>query len=226
MTLTKQDKLQVLTALLNSTDDGKDLQARIHALDTACKMGLATDDIVSVAKRFHAFLTDNEFQVGPKDTAYKDLVGTTTSSQGDLLQFNANEDIPPANPEPEDDVDSRMAQIAKEVAVASFRTEPLTALRKAIMKAAVEIYYETGDYLTQQPIYERMTNVSQNQVSYHFKWLVKNGYLHREPGRHRWWPLLNFEGKPVKRVLKQCPVGYAKGYKPMSAPIGQVGRVS
>lgn len=67
-------------------------------------------------------------------------------------------------------------------------------------------------------------HMTQSNISKHLRTLVLNGYI-RRPKPHSFIPVRYPDGREIEVVVTKVPTMAAKGYKPLTAKLGEIGRV-
>lgn len=110
-----------------------------------------------------------------------------------------------------------------ELPVRQHSLPPLTTMQKAVLKACIELWKEEAK-VNSTDIGRHMRWTSPSAANPYVKILVKTGYVRRDG----WFitPLYHHDGSKVAPVVQRLPDGVAKGYKPLTVPMGTVGRIS
>lgn len=99
----------------------------------------------------------------------------------------------------------------------------LSTMQKAILKACIELWKEEAK-VNSTDIGRRLGWTTPSAVNPYVKALMKAGYVRRDG----WFitPQYHHDGTKVAPIVQRLPIGIAKGYKPMTAKLGEVGRIS
>lgn len=99
----------------------------------------------------------------------------------------------------------------------------LTTMQKAVLKVCIELWKEEAK-VNSTDIGRRMNWTNPASANTYVKVLVKMGYIRRDG----WYitPQFHHDGTKVATVVQRLPPGVAKGYQPMTAKLGEVGRIS
>lgn len=104
-----------------------------------------------------------------------------------------------------------------------FKLKPLTPVQKAALKAAIDLWRDNGR-VNGSEVARALNWDTPGNINAVFKVLCGMGYCRRQG----WFitPLFTPDGVAVGPVIRKLPDGVAKGYKPMTAKLGEVGRIS
>ncbi len=99
----------------------------------------------------------------------------------------------------------------------------LTTMQKAVLKACIELWKEETK-VNSTDIGRAMRWTTPSAANAYVKILLKAGYIRRDG----WYitPIYHHDGTKVAPVVQRLPDGVAKGYRPMTAKLGEVGRIS
>lgn len=115
------------------------------------------------------------------------------------------------------------AASAEENPVRPFFVRPLTPVEKVILKHIIDLH-RTQEKVTGADVSRAANYAHLVQSNATIKRLVMSGYCRRDG--YNIIPLRDVTGNPLPVTVQKLPEGYAMGYKPMTAPMGQVGRIS
>lgn len=100
---------------------------------------------------------------------------------------------------------------------------PLTTMQKAVLKACIELYKHQSK-INSTDIGRHMNWTCPSAANGYVKILTRSGYVRKDG----WFitPIYHHDGIKVAPVVQRLPPGVAKGYQPMTAKLGEVGRIS
>lgn len=106
--------------------------------------------------------------------------------------------------------------------VRPFKLAALTPMQKSALKVAIDLYRTTGR-VTGTDVARGLNWATPGNINFTFKRLVAMGYVRRQG----WFitPIYHPDGTAVGPIVQKLPDGIARGYKPMTAKLGEVGRV-
>lgn len=132
------------------------------------------------------------------------------SPPSNLLQMDRPDPVQPSHGE--DDFYTR-----------THKLRPLSPIEKALLKITIDLYREQGK-ITGTEIGRAARYEFPASANAFIKKLHIAGYVRREG----WFvtPILDCEGNKLPPVVQRLPDGVAKGYTPMTAKLGEVGRIS
>lgn len=107
--------------------------------------------------------------------------------------------------------------------VRPMRLAALTPLQKSALRTAIDLFRASGR-VTGTDVARAMHWSTPGNINATFKKLMAMGYVRRTG----WFltPIYTADGVAVGPVIQKLPDGVARGYKPMTAKIGEVGRIS
>lgn len=111
---------------------------------------------------------------------------------------------------------------SQEYAVRPFNPRPLKPIEKATLKVITDLYRET-EKVNGAEVSKVMNYAHLTQSNTAIKGLVLAGYCRRD--RYKIIPLRDVAGNILPPMVQKVADGYAMGYKPLTAPIGTMGRV-
>lgn len=98
----------------------------------------------------------------------------------------------------------------------------LPKMRREVLKEAIRLS-NAGETINARTIHTGC-GISQSMTSNHLNALIKSGHIKRQGNKY--WPALLPNGDPYIMPITKVPEGFARGYKPATQKIGNIGRVN
>lgn len=144
----------------------------------------------------------------------KDLVNV---AQDIWAWLNRDEKVQEASSQVVETVPSKPVEIRRKHLI-----KALSSTQKAVLRVAIDLYLK-GEIVNSVSLH-KINAGAQSTLSYHLKNLVRHGYMRRE--NHRSYiPTHKPDGSELETVVTVVPPGVAKGYKPHTGKLGDIGRV-